>query len=326
MKILLIRHGETVDNVAGIYAGTLDSSLTNHGLIQADRLGQFLQRNGYRIRQIFSSDLQRAFLTARAIEKYQHDYSPSIKCLKNLREQDFGSFEGRKISSRPITSKSIDNNFIDEKNSTTRKVESKRSLDARADNFIDNYLSSLPREETENDTFAVVSHGIFLGYLWRAILKRFSSSNIFIESDLSRNLTGLNLKYIGNWSNTGYLEFDITKERSIHVNSKPEHSSVSDTLPCQDAYDAGLQHTSGQDVDSYKSNNAKPCENSKTINDSIFKCQFLHFFIEVKSINSQDHLDGLQKLRGGTGNLKYDPSQNKIDKYFQKAKKKQRTL
>ncbi|KAM3468559.1 hypothetical protein MY5147_007828, partial [Beauveria neobassiana] len=42
MRLLLIRHGETVDNVAGIFAGVRDSALTTHGVLQAGRLGGHL--------------------------------------------------------------------------------------------------------------------------------------------------------------------------------------------------------------------------------------------------------------------------------------------
>lgn len=317
MKILLIRHGETVDNVAGVYAGTLDSSLTNHGLIQADRLGQFLKSKDYHIRRIFSSDLQRAFLTAKSIDKYQRNDS-TITCLKCLREQDFGFYEGKKISSKDSITESSDNQIISQKNSSTKKVESRKSLVARADLFIDNYLSALLTEEDEDHTIAVVSHGIFLGHFWVALLKRFSFCNIHIRTDLSRKLIGRNLSYLGNWSNTGYLEIDITKNRSFHANCNIEFSPDFDILPCHKTADDGLPQLSGQDKSLYDSNSTKTSETPRDISERLNNRKFFNFFLEVKAINSIDHLHGLQKLRGGTGNLKYDPSQKKIDNYFQK--------
>ncbi|RKF53161.1 putative phosphatase [Erysiphe neolycopersici] len=322
MKLLLIRHGETVDNVSGIYAGSLDSSLTNHGLIQTDKLGRYLQKNGYQINQIFSSDLQRAFLTAHAIQKYQINSSPSITRLKHLREQDLGFFEGRKISSQGPISKLLSNNVIDEKVSIQRKMESTRSLDARADIFIDNYLLNLVGNEAENYTIAIVSHGIFLGRLWRALLKRFSSSKIRIQSDCSRKLTGPNLKYLGNWSNTGYLEFDILEDRGFHPRSKTDFNTIS----VHDTSDVGSQQSSSRYLDRHKCNNPIHYDASHRISESRINHHLLNFFIEVRAINSQDHLNGLQKLRGGTGNLKHDPSQKTIDKYFPVANKKQRVL
>jgi len=49
MRLYLIRHGETVDNVAGLYAGMKDSPLTNHGVEQIKRLGSYVKPMGARI-------------------------------------------------------------------------------------------------------------------------------------------------------------------------------------------------------------------------------------------------------------------------------------
>jgi len=317
MKILLIRHGETVDNVAGVYAGTLDSSLTNHGLIQADRLGQYLQKNDYRIRRIFSSDLQRAFLTAQSIDKYQQNDSP-ISCLKCLREQDFGSYEGKKISSGVSTPKSLNDHVFNETEFSLRKVEGRKSLDARADIFINNHLSALIANEPNDDTVAVVSHAVFLGRLWGALLKRFPNCNIHIQTDLSRKLIGQNLKYLGNWSNTGYLEIDVTKNRSFQINSKPEYSPDLDIPSGHKKVGHGSRKLSDHDMHLHKSNQTNTSEIPRDHSDLRNNRQLSQFLLEVKAINSLDHLDGLQKLRGGTGSLKHDPSQKTIDKYFQK--------
>lgn len=66
MRLLLIRHGETVDNVAGVYAGSRDSALTAHGVLQAGRLAAHLAEH-VEVDRMFSSDLQRAAITAQAI-------------------------------------------------------------------------------------------------------------------------------------------------------------------------------------------------------------------------------------------------------------------
>src|ERR1700761_205792 len=67
MKLYLIRHGETVDNVAGLYAGSRDSTLTNHGVEQTERLGEYLARNGVKFTHVFASPLSRAYKTAEAV-------------------------------------------------------------------------------------------------------------------------------------------------------------------------------------------------------------------------------------------------------------------
>jgi hypothetical protein len=40
----------------------------------------------------------------------------------------------------------------------------------------------------------------------------------------------------------------------------------------------------------------------------------------VNAVNSQEHLKGLKKTRGGIGNLKHDSNQQKVDSFFKKRK------
>jgi broad specificity phosphatase PhoE len=76
MKLLLIRHAETVDNVTGVYAGVRNSVLTNFGVDQANKLGDHLARSGNTITHIFTSPLIRTTKTAEAIRKAQATVNP----------------------------------------------------------------------------------------------------------------------------------------------------------------------------------------------------------------------------------------------------------
>ena len=60
-----------VDNVAGLYAGVRDSVLTNHGVDQANRLGDHLAATDIVLTHIFASPLTRTSKTAEAIRKAQ---------------------------------------------------------------------------------------------------------------------------------------------------------------------------------------------------------------------------------------------------------------
>lgn len=106
MELFLIRHGETVDNVAGLYAGVRDSLLTNHGIEQARRLGEHFTKEEIHISfdHIFASPLSRAYKTAQALQtaqrvsrqKRQSSIEEPIEdveivCVPDLIEQDFGS-------------------------------------------------------------------------------------------------------------------------------------------------------------------------------------------------------------------------------------------
>ena len=62
---------QQVDNVAGLYAGVRDSVLTNHGVDQANKLGNHLATAGFVLTHIYASPLTRTSKTAEAIWKAQ---------------------------------------------------------------------------------------------------------------------------------------------------------------------------------------------------------------------------------------------------------------
>ena len=89
-RIFLVRHGETVHNVAGIAQGWNDSELSPAGQQQVARLAQRIARE--EPDAIFSSPLQRAIKTAEAIAKAT---DLPIQTLDDLREMSYGRWEGQ---------------------------------------------------------------------------------------------------------------------------------------------------------------------------------------------------------------------------------------
>ncbi len=89
MRLLLVRHGITQNNVDRTYTGQTDAPLTELGERQAEAVGKYLATEQLDI--IISSDLQRARRTAQAIARY-HDL-PVLED-PNLREISMGKWEG----------------------------------------------------------------------------------------------------------------------------------------------------------------------------------------------------------------------------------------
>jgi broad specificity phosphatase PhoE len=89
-QIILVRHGETLHNVAGIAQGWADSELSERGLEQVRRLGERLRR--HKCDAIFSSPLGRALATANAIREI---LGLEITQLEDLREMSYGAWEQR---------------------------------------------------------------------------------------------------------------------------------------------------------------------------------------------------------------------------------------
>ena len=89
-ELILVRHGETVHNVAGIAQGWNDSALSELGQRQVQQLA--LRIAAMRPDAIVSSPLQRALTTAQAVADAT---SLPIRTLADLREMSYGAWEGQ---------------------------------------------------------------------------------------------------------------------------------------------------------------------------------------------------------------------------------------
>ena len=138
--LLLVRHGETVDNVRQIMQGQTQGELTPNGIGQARALAAELK--DMPIDVFVSSDLKRAFDTC-VILAAAHGVSPdAIVQTKLLRERDWGSFTGRYIPDLK------DARWTDD-------IESLDALRARAAAFL-----QFLRDNYEGKTVLAVGHGI----------------------------------------------------------------------------------------------------------------------------------------------------------------------
>jgi probable phosphoglycerate mutase len=88
-QVIIVRHGQTEWNIAGIRQGHLDSRLTDKGIAQAKALAQRLARE--RFTALYSSDLGRAVQTAMAIADLT---GHEIVTDGRLRERHLGIFQG----------------------------------------------------------------------------------------------------------------------------------------------------------------------------------------------------------------------------------------
>jgi broad specificity phosphatase PhoE len=87
MKLLLVRHGQSIANAEGRIQGQFDSPLSERGQAQARALAQRLEREGWNLAALYASDLQRAAETARIVAQ-QLDVPLTLD--PRLREYDFG--------------------------------------------------------------------------------------------------------------------------------------------------------------------------------------------------------------------------------------------
>ncbi|MFZ5902760.1 MAG: histidine phosphatase family protein [Chloroflexota bacterium] len=90
MKIFLLRHGESVDDVEDAYGGIADYPLTDSGRKTAKELASKLMSSGIEI--LYSSPYKRAFETAEIVSK---TINCDIETLEDLRERNsYGVLSG----------------------------------------------------------------------------------------------------------------------------------------------------------------------------------------------------------------------------------------
>lgn len=89
--LILLRHGQSVANLEGYFAGHTDSPLTALGRLQAEKTAEYIC-NHYHVDAVYSSDLRRAYAVGEAVAK-----SCGLEVIpdKGLREIYAGQWEGK---------------------------------------------------------------------------------------------------------------------------------------------------------------------------------------------------------------------------------------
>lgn len=327
MKLYLIRHGETVDNVAGLYAGTLDSKLTNHGVEQTKRLGQYFARNGVQFTHIFTSPLSRASKTAEAIQQAQKQLKPGAKDgptkqtgivkVDELIERDFGFYEGKPFNMRARDGEHDKNRekpgFVD--------VETKEAMAKRIDRFLDQCLLPLFGDESTQDAvIAVVAHGMLLSGFWRRLLLRFPAESLTFAPEVAIKKQGTVLEYIGGWSNTGYMELLFEK---AHQAGSEDHAAIGSGATHKDA-EASTATLSTPVPPTIALEEAevaiKNPDNPEPEIEFPEPRSLYGWKTVILAVDSTIHLLGLKRQRGGIGSLAHDEGQRKLDSFFKKPR------
>lgn len=273
-----------------------------HGSLQARKLGSYLAER-HRITHLYSSDLQRAYKTARALQRAQVEATGreaeklQVRQLRILQERDFGSLE-----TRSFTSKSKEARKLAEKTEGDirlepdfKDAESQASMAARMDAFLNEHLLPLllhNSQLSQKSIVAVVSHGMILSAFWKRLLKRFALNSVSLGPHLlERGDTGMTLDNVGVWSNTGFLEVDITKQVA-HAKAAGITAAI----------------TSQHD------------DQVQALEDTKVSAVLYDWRLTIRAINSKEHLRGLKRTGGGVGSSKHDENQKSIDTFVKRQK------
>lgn len=155
MRIGLIRHGKTDWNAQGKIQGQTDTPLNEEGIRQAYALADRLSRDPMKWDAVISSDLSRAYETARIIAAKLH--IPLLPGEPKLRERYFGLIEGTTEEQR------LARWGADWRKSDSGQ-ESDEAVRGRALTFVEETAALEP-----NRNILIVSHGSLLAQLLKGM-------------------------------------------------------------------------------------------------------------------------------------------------------------
>jgi broad specificity phosphatase PhoE len=203
LRLLVVRHGETVANADGRYMGQGDSDLTLRGRDQIRAVSERLARLPIDI--ILASDLPRAARTAEAIGAAS---GLSVRLDERLRERDVGILQGLTDAEgrarHPDVFRELDSLRVDY---AIPGGESAKDVRTRLASLVDDLL-----EGAEGAYALAVAHGgVARGLLWHLLDVPFRASR-WARCD-NTSVSGFVCKHgawvLERWNDTAHLDSDL---------------------------------------------------------------------------------------------------------------------
>jgi len=187
VRLIIVRHAETIENATGIISGHKPGILTDNGKVQAQKLA--LRLKDEKIDEIFSSDLQRAKDTTEEITKY-HDVP--VHYLPEIRERSLGIYENEKFDDYVKAREALG---ISRYIFKPEGGENFSELKARAQSVLNKFLENF--EHYKDKTILISAHGgwnkMFLSILSKTTIEEaleIDQANTCVNIvEISENLT-----------------------------------------------------------------------------------------------------------------------------------------
>ncbi|MBS3083212.1 histidine phosphatase family protein [Candidatus Pacearchaeota archaeon] len=142
MKLIIVRHGETVENKEGIMQGQTHGKLSDMGLRQVEKLAEYLKNE--KIDLIYSSDLGRCKESLAPLLQF---INQKVIYTELLRERTKGIFDGK-------DSKQYHNWMLENPRKIPSGGENAQEVDARVDKFLKENIG-----KWKNKTVLIMAHG-----------------------------------------------------------------------------------------------------------------------------------------------------------------------
>ncbi len=200
-KICFVRHGETDWNAEKRMQGHIDIPLNAQGVTQAKRLANALLRTGHSFDRIYSSDLGRAFHTAKAIASAQ---SLQITMHPDLRERHVGKLQGLLLADAPQVEPELwKRHLARDLEFDLEGGESILEFHARMQRMLDHLLTKHTGEQ-----ILAVSHGGSLDMIYRIVTQQaLDAERVAVVPNTSLNwiVHDGNSWSIERWGDTSHL-------------------------------------------------------------------------------------------------------------------------
>lgn len=104
-KVVLLRHGQSTWNKIPTFSGWCDVPLTDRGISQAEGAAMVMKDRGLNFDLAFSSELQRAYVSAEVVLEAMGDESTPIIKAWQLNERHYGALQGLAKSNPELVAK-----------------------------------------------------------------------------------------------------------------------------------------------------------------------------------------------------------------------------
>ena len=203
MRLIFVRHAESAANAAGRWQGHDDPELSPTGRLQAEKLADRFEEEGFRPTLVVTSPLKRA---AQTTEILANNWTAPMHIWDDLKEHGVGVFTGLTDDEIKARYPEVASEF--ERTRRWDLVEGAEPVDqrrARSERVVDRVL----RDYRNEDELLLVTHGGILQHILAALLR-------------SEHTWGISA------SNTAVFDFTVDLER-VHLDG----DSLSNTSICR---------------------------------------------------------------------------------------------
>ncbi|MGN1272882.1 MAG: histidine phosphatase family protein [Lactobacillus sp.] len=145
INLYLVRHGQTLFNKEHRMQGSCDSALTNLGIKQVETTRDYFARNAITFDRAYCSTQERASDTLEIITGPEMEYNR----LKELKEKDYGIYEGRNLLWWPF-SRFVGSGTVEDDREVSERMERGMNL--------------ILRDAKDGENILVVGHGDSMGH------------------------------------------------------------------------------------------------------------------------------------------------------------------